>query len=851
MSKINDLIEFLKLDRRFEEAEAKNQGVDYTKVTITTIDTNETSVVNRTEFENTNIYLRIVNQLDKYKPTDFYVLPLTDKSIYYIKIDDQIDGFNYLNLENNRCEKVDDEQLLQKIEIGFTTNQYFYDKNNREVVFSNEILEDVAVFGDRILFDPEKLDITTGTYSYSYSKPITTFCQFIDGIINIIKLFVTPFLYSGDKKKDLMVYVKQKGSIFLIPTISSIDDYFYATYYYTSSGKKMFYQINNPEDVAIQLEFKGKEPFLSFLNETIFTQENFNYLDDFENQRRIEFISKFKQLIIAPLEKEMNSNSETAFYDAMVTLYYLTDTIALTLSNETLWKLFETGISRNSLNNKGELEEENIYLKLLEAISNKETTKIAFLNRLLRKKGNTTTTYLEFLFNSIHGDNGTAFAKLVNKVWKQSRFVNPDPNQNEEFATTNGPIILPYKSEKCLGFYFSNAAVNFALNKDNETKLHVRFETGKYKEELRPALKSDRLEKVNVPIIADYDYHPFYPIYLKNVENQETSLKLDAIVPAFMLMANQSQQFWHNVIKTGEYGLDALTIASGIGNFRYLMLFEDINVTLGIVKFTAGTVEITSGITNILLKVTGREETEKTLQEYLFWLQLLSLSGEVTLAIKNGLQKTAKELIKSAESKASFEKELDNLVEEGKITQAEADDVIAHLEEVAEVERKLTNAWDNGKLLSERTLRKRIRTLLQEYKNFNLEIHIVDDIKDAERIADWNARNVLGSFKAGPLPKIFLRKEVTELTLQHEVWHLEDLKKLGSKKFQSTPNWEKEELVWERIWKTKERWTEEELVDSYKYYKETAKEEIGKWSSVKELEDLLEKPYYRYIRYKK
>ena len=87
----------------------------------------------------------------------------------------------------------------------------------------------------------------------------------------------------------------------------------------------------------------------------------------------------------------------------------------------------------------------------------------------------------------------------------------------------------------------------------------------RYKEELRPALKSNRFEKVKAPIMADYGYHPFYPIYLKDVEKQETSLKLDAIVPAFMLKANQSQQLWHNVIKTGEYGLDALRIYTGFG----------------------------------------------------------------------------------------------------------------------------------------------------------------------------------------------------------------------------------------------------------------------------------------------
>lgn len=59
------------------------------------------------------------------------------------------------------------------------------------------------------------------------------------------------------------------------------------------------------------------------------------------------------------------------------------------------------------------------------------------------------------------------------------------------------------------------------------------------------------------------------------------------------------------------------------------------------------------------------------------------------------------------------------------------------------------------------------------------------------------------------------------------------------------------ELVWERIWKTKERWTEEELVDSYRYYLKSCDKERITPKLTKELEELLEKPYYRNVRYKR
>lgn len=72
--------------------------------------------------------------------------------------------------------------------------------------------------------------------------------------------------------------------------------------------------------------------------------------------------------------------------------------------------------------------------------------------------------------------------------------------------------------------------------------------------------------QVEEEIVDQFWYHPFYPIYLKDIENQETEMKLDAIVPAFTLFANQKKQFWSNVITAGEYAADVVTTLSGVGN---------------------------------------------------------------------------------------------------------------------------------------------------------------------------------------------------------------------------------------------------------------------------------------------
>jgi hypothetical protein len=168
---------------------------------------------------------------------------------------------------------------------------------------------------------------------------------------------------------------------------------------------------------------------------------------------------------------------------------------------------------------------------------------------------------------------------------------------------------------------------------------------------------------------------------------------------------------------------------------------------------------------------------------------------------------------------------------------------------ISDVERRMVNDWDGGKLIPERLLKKRIKNIVKQYKNFKLEVHFVDEVTNPTKLADWNRRKVLGSFKPGVPPKLYFRKNVTELTWQHEIWHLEDLKKWGSKKFKETPLWKHEESVWEKVWANKNKWTENELADSYHYYKEVADKAVAKWNINKEMEALLEKPYYKYKRY--
>lgn len=129
--------------------------------------------------------------------------------------------------------------------------------------------------------------------------------------------------------------------------------------------------------------------------------------------------------------------------------------------------------------------------------------------------------------------------------------------------------------------------------------------------------------------------------------------------------------------------------------------------------------------------------------------------------------------------------------------------------------------------------------LEKKYSHLNLKVNIVTPNSTANklRLKRWDRENVLGSFAPGPPPVIHVRQRCTYLTMQHEIWHLEDYNRLGITEYKKVLNWKHEESVWLKILHNKDQWTQGELLDSYKYYKKTAFDE----GATPILEDELEK----------
>jgi hypothetical protein len=95
-----------------------------------------------------------------------------------------------------------------------------------------------------------------------------------------------------------------------------------------------------------------------------------------------------------------------------------------------------------------------------------------------------------------------------------------------------------------------------------------------------------------------------------------------------MLKINSEEQFWHNVIKSGEYALDIVAIAASYGTLSELAAAEIIS-SLAIVRGVGAVAGLTSSVANVILKLANAENSElgQAFCEYLFWIEMLSLSG--------------------------------------------------------------------------------------------------------------------------------------------------------------------------------------------------------------------------------
>ncbi|WP_417799892.1 hypothetical protein [Tenacibaculum sp.] len=455
--------------------------------------------------------------------------------------------------------------------------------------------------------------------------------------------------------------------------------------------------------IALRIYFKSITAVLSFLNNTIFN--SFNEYTDYQSKYRYLFLTT----LTSRVAKEFNNGGNNNKKEALV--YHLPQPLYYDFEWESLWVIIET-LAKGYITNVG-INEEDLIIKTLRILyfrythKRKENTidgskvleeknvgsierNTLFIKNLLNRKVENEIS----LYKLIKGLNGEQFKTYINfiwKIWKSSAFAIIDPAENKEVTITDkSPVLIDYRSDSTLGFLKDNSTIKWD-GKQTQLDISVTLKTGEYEEKTIEREDGEQKILVEKQEKHQYQHHPFSPIVLVNSHNPKFFVKEDdekenllfTKIPSFMLFANQEVAYWQNIIKGAEYAVDIVTTVSGVGNilkagriYRLLkngktLLYKTAQVTktIATAKAVAGVIEVSSGTVNTLLKLTELDDTElgKTITKYLFYLEMLSLAGEVTALLKDKLSKTAKELVENPK----LTKSLDDLVRNEKISELE------------------------------------------------------------------------------------------------------------------------------------------------------------------------------------
>ena len=700
---VKPVIQYLKINRRQKEAKRAQQvQVEFIDFYYPEYDDRTRRVIPLSDFDQATVvpletlpFFNNVNTL--YVPQVFDAIPYYRQQVYTTSIGETI--VEYADHENWTWQTLDDSNF---IEINLDTIKeeggvLYYDFNRKKIIVKAN-LEEVYLFPNSFAYDFKSIAgiATTSTqqeFVFNYTDH--------EGYTNDLgDVYLRPFLelpaMTRKARKNRQVnagFSTLKGQVYLYPLIIKKEfNTFVLKYVYVArrlAPKETVFEADVYEDPVLAmnvpqngLEYNSAMVFrfthvgalLEFLNQTIF------YLDtiDFQGADKVKrvFLDRYRMFIDHRLYMAKNDIDEL-----LELLYYVPAVFLQTLDRKLLWDIIGEALS-GSLTNAGR-NDEDIVLKLVKTVYAKEGSATVFLQKLLDYKTVAKVSYFYALFNKMNTANFIAYNNFLKSVWLQSDFANPDnplyhgtlPKQNEADENEkaqlvyNGPLVLPYKSDKFIGFYYSNTEIEFV---DNYTTLLMKYETGKY----------DTVgHRTIIKEIFDYTYHPLQPIGIINVA-QKTALALDYKIPAFYLKAVEAKKTVANWQTGLEYTVDAITLLSGVGNiarFRHLAKLAQAASrlkrtqqaarfanTLATIRLGAGVIEIGSGTLNALLKLTGLKDTAfgKSLSEVLFWLEMFALTGELTTAIKRGLRRGAKKVLEKEDEIAELHKQIDNGDEE-------------------------------------------------------------------------------------------------------------------------------------------------------------------------------------------
>ncbi|WGD35820.1 hypothetical protein [Olleya sp. YS] len=430
------------------------------------------------------------------------------------------------------------------------------------------------------------------------------------------------------------------------------------------------------------------------------------------------------------------------------------------LTND-LFLLLSIPVDENGTN------EEFVVLEIIKALLKITKTNDEFLELFL-KYFNDEHSLLSLITFRLDGQNFKEFVTIMHNAWKDSSYAEIDPLENKKVKITEkSPPLLSYNSKNVIGFHTDNAQINWKKS-INEVDIDLTLGTGLFETiHLKNSYKREIKDTFN------YKYHPFSPIVIVNADNSEfifednTQKDLGFTkMPVFVLCAEDETAFWKNVITATEYAVDIATTFSGVGNIlkvgRLAKILKAGHKLIGktktatkaikITKTVAGIVEVTSGVGNALLKLAGKNDTPfgRAITKYLFYLEMLSLSGELSVALHVALKKSANDIIGSSKNRAKLKTELDGIkIDDGNVTRklsdTEIDEVVEHLEETAGMTLRISKAknadefLESAKRLSKLKPEEALGNLGEALQHFN---HFVKDGK-VVRVSMDNCVNVV------------------------------------------------------------------------------------------------------------
>ncbi|WP_407277480.1 hypothetical protein R5O20_05970 [Tenacibaculum maritimum] len=680
---INDLINYLKIP---DFSEKVNREIITVKITRTALFQKETILLK--DFPRTNKELSIPQTLFIDTDNVAYNKHILHGNTYYKRI------------SYNKDPRVFTDANFQEPLVSVNIPNHLYNEGIRFYINPNhQLIGFIAVAHvdnskDYINFNPDNFSVfNENTYHYSN----------VYGTKTLEKLKIVT-ASSNASAHRFPILSKQLGD----------SNPYQLSYYYKKDTHKMLASFaldeNEKPMIALKIGFKTLSGVLSFLKETIFNY--YNEVNDFRSKWRHRFLERIGYHITPVANTSNLKNKKALIYQIPEALYYVF------YNNSSLWAAVQILASGTITNILG-TNEEDLLLKLLKIIYHRHTHKYnkvqdvgrkvvdekeaptskrlndIYLNKLLTIKADN-KILLQKLTDDLDGEQFKTYIYFIWSIWKNSSYANINPETNKTIKITGeSPVLLDYRSDKTLGIHYNNATINWEAN-TFRIDLDIRIKTGTKKvpklvniayETPKPQyIDTGQTTEVAIYQTFQYGYHPFSPTVLLNSKNPTFLLKdkdqKEGIrftkLPAFLLYANNQKAFWENVLTGVEYSVDILTTVSGVGNLikagRLVKLLKNgknllyktkqVTTAIATTKAIAGVIEVSSGTVNALLKLTSIDDTKLgiSISKYLFYLEMIALTGEVSVFLKGKLQQSAKEIVENPK----FTKSLDELVKKGK-----------------------------------------------------------------------------------------------------------------------------------------------------------------------------------------